>query len=81
MMRRLAVPSGAGAFIFDCDGTLLDTLPIYAGAWSHGFAPSGVEMKRAWYLERAGLSEHALMDRFDADHGVVVAFDEMWNDN
>lgn len=72
MTRTFELPAGVEALIFDCDGTLVDTLPIYAGAWAHGFQPSGQAMARDWYLERAGHSEHALMDQFDADHGVTV---------
>ena len=72
MANTFEIPAGIEALIFDCDGTLVDTLPIYASAWAHGFQPSGQAMQRDWYLERAGHSEHALMDQFDADHGVTV---------
>ena len=72
MASTFDIPAGIEALIFDCDGTLVDTLPIYASAWAHGFQPSGQSMQRDWYLERAGYSEHALMDEFDADHGVTV---------
>lgn len=72
MKKTFTLPDGTKALIFDCDGTLVDTLPIYAAAWAYGFQPSGRDMQRDWYLERAGYSEHALMDLFDTDHGVVV---------
>lgn len=45
------------AVIFDCDGTLVDTPPIYADAWGAGFSLCGKLMDRAWYLVRAGMSE------------------------
>lgn len=72
MTKTFEIPAGIEALIFDCDGTLVDTLPVYARAWAHGFQPSGQAMRRDWYLERAGHSEHALMDQFDAEHGVTV---------
>jgi beta-phosphoglucomutase-like phosphatase (HAD superfamily) len=34
-------------------------------------------MQQQWYLERAGYSEHSLMDLFDADHGVRVDRDQV----
>ncbi|RYF31243.1 MAG: HAD family phosphatase [Comamonadaceae bacterium] len=77
MKSSFFIPDGTEALIFDCDGTLVDTLPIYAGAWAQGFQPSGRTMERDWYLERAGHSEHALMDLFDADHGVTVDRDQV----
>ncbi|QPB18929.1 HAD family hydrolase [Rhizobium sp. 007] len=55
------------AIIFDCDGTLVDTIPVYARAWSQGFASSGVQMNRDWYLERAGMSEHVLLRDLNAN--------------
>jgi beta-phosphoglucomutase-like phosphatase (HAD superfamily) len=54
------------ALIFDCDGTLIDTAPVYARAWAAGLRSSGREMARDWYFARAGMSEHILMDEFEA---------------
>lgn len=34
----------ARALIFDCDGTLVATLPLYGRAWAHGLRCSGKEM-------------------------------------
>ncbi len=60
------------ALIFDCDGTLVDTPPIYAKAWAKGFALSGIAMETEWYMARAGMSAHMLMDAFEAQHGVTL---------
>ena len=62
----------ARALIFDCDGTLVDTPPVYARAWAEGFRIAGVEMPTAWYLARTGMSEYRLMDAFEAEHGVTL---------
>lgn len=77
MKQPFAIPAGTEALIFDCDGTLVNTLPIYAQAWAYGFRPSGREMQQQWYLERAGYSEHLLMDLFEAEHGVRVDRDQV----
>lgn len=77
MSQPFTLPPNTEALIFDCDGTLVDTLPIYARAWASGFRPSGREMQKQWYLERAGYSEHSLMDLFDADYGVQVDRDQV----
>ena len=65
--QRLAL---ARALIFDCDGTLVDSGPVYCEAWATGLRLSGIEMSREWYHERVGLSEHVLLDSFERDHGV-----------
>ena len=63
---------GRRAIIFDCDGTLIDSAPIYARAWAAGFAASGIEMAPDWYLQRNGLSEHVLMKQFEEAFGVTL---------
>ena len=64
--------SSAKALIFDCDGTLANTPPVYAQAWAAGVRAAGHDMPTDWYLARAGLSEGALMDAFEQWAGVVL---------
>ena len=67
-----ALLAKAGALIFDCDGTLIETASLYARAWASGFALSGRTMSVDWYKARAGLSEYVLMDAFEGEHGVKL---------
>ncbi|MEO0980490.1 MAG: HAD hydrolase-like protein, partial [Pseudomonadota bacterium] len=62
----------ADALIFDCDGTLLKTPELYAAAWQSAFAKAGLEMKLDWYHDRAGMSEHVLLDAFEAETGAAI---------
>jgi beta-phosphoglucomutase-like phosphatase (HAD superfamily) len=61
---------GAKAIIFDCDGTLVDSAPVYGKAWAAGFASGGGRMADDWYRARNGLSEHILMDAFEEVSGL-----------
>jgi beta-phosphoglucomutase-like phosphatase (HAD superfamily) len=70
MVDLNALPADTRAIIFDCDGTLLDTSPVYSLAWAAGLRSSGKEMAAAWYRARAGMSENVLMDAFEVDEGV-----------
>lgn len=72
MLDLQSLPADIRAIIFDCDGTLVNTLPVYADAWTQGFRTAGRDMVREWYLGRAGHSEHALMDLFEADQAVTL---------
>lgn len=72
MLDLQALPSDIRAIIFDCDGTLVDTPPLYARAWAAGVQASGKAMAREWYLARAGMSEYALLDAFEAQEGVTL---------
>lgn len=62
----------AEALIFDCDGTLLKTPDLYALGWKTAFGAAGLEMDLDWYHVRAGMSEHVLMDEFEAEKQVTL---------
>ncbi|WP_105383528.1 HAD family hydrolase [Neorhizobium alkalisoli] len=72
MIDILSLENDFEAVIFDCDGTLVHTPPLYADAWAAGFSLSGKRMNRAWYLERAGMSEGVLMDAFEREFDIVL---------
>ncbi|MDK4735208.1 HAD family phosphatase [Rhizobium sp. CNPSo 3490] len=72
MIDILSLENDFEAVIFDCDGTLVDTPPIYADAWAAGLSLSGKPMNRDWYLLQAGMSEGVLMDAFERDFDVVL---------
>lgn len=48
----------AEAFIFDCDGTLADTMPLHHRAWRHALARAGAGFDFDWalFVSRAGMS-------------------------
>lgn len=62
----------ADGLVFDCDGTLLDSLPAYAAAWRAGFAGSGKCMDIHWHAARCGLSESQLMTQFEHTHQITL---------
>jgi len=64
-----------GALIFDCDGTLIDSAPVYAQAWAEGFALSGRRMDRTWYMANNGLSECVLIAAFERLHAITIDHD------
>ncbi|KSB88470.1 hypothetical protein AS593_19280 [Caulobacter vibrioides] len=60
------------ALIFDCDGTLVDSLALYAVAWPAGLRSTGHAMEASWYLERGGFSGDMLMDAFEQEVGQTL---------
>ena len=55
------------ALIFDCDGTLIDSAPLYARAWGASFDEVGHPIAECWYRARSGLSEDILIQCFETD--------------
>jgi len=70
----LAPPPDAAALLFDCDGTLVDSLSLYRICWRQVFGRHGVEMTDEWFAARVGLSLHPFVrDAFpDADEPTLA---------
>jgi len=45
-------------YIFDCDGTLADTMPLHFRAWREALATAGAHFEFTWelFMSRAGMS-------------------------
>ena len=57
----LEPPPGTEALLFDCDGTLVDTLSLYRVCWRQVFGRHGFEMSDDWFADRAGKHVHAFV--------------------
>src|SRR4051812_32017529 len=55
--------------IFDFDGTLVDSSPLHARAFSEVFAPHGVEVD---YSRIAGMTTESAVDCVSAEAGLVI---------
>lgn len=63
MSGDLFLPAGPyAALIFDCDGTLADTLPLHYRAWAKALAGVGITLPALWYYARIGLCRADLLD-------------------
>lgn len=67
----LQLPSGDfEGYIFDCDGTLADSMPVHYHAWAEAFKAHGATFDFTWdlFYSMAGMgladSVHALNDKF-----------------
>ncbi|GBQ30866.1 phosphatase/phosphohexomutase [Gluconacetobacter sacchari DSM 12717] len=66
----IVVPPGTTALIFDCDGTLVDTLPLYLQAWLAALRSEAAhEVAPDWFRGRGGLSEHMVLDLIETELG------------
>ncbi|PNH03751.1 Fructose-1-phosphate phosphatase YqaB [Tetrabaena socialis] len=66
------LPAGAKALVFDCDGTLLDSMGTHYEAWKHTAGLFGIGITAAEMVELAGKPVHELLDIFAARSGVEV---------
>lgn len=60
------------ALIFDCDGTIANTLPVHCQIWLGVFRSLGAEVSEPWYYDRTGLSAHELIQSFNQSFGYTI---------
>ena len=50
------LPEGVRALIFDCDGTLVDTMPVYKAVWTELFAEHGFVLTDQWWVQTGNVA-------------------------
>lgn len=65
----IAPPEPYKAIIFDCDGTLADTMPNHAKAWVASCRSFGLDITEEPFIEMGGLPNQAIIERLNAEFG------------
>jgi beta-phosphoglucomutase-like phosphatase (HAD superfamily) len=85
---RLEPPPGTRALLFDCDGTLVDTMQLHRIVWHQIFGRYGFEITDSWWEEYANVAvgpfvraaipdaDDALVDRL-LDEGNALFLDAL----
>jgi len=63
------VPAGA---IFDCDGTLADSMPLHYVAWHQTLEPLGLPFPEEQFYAWGGVTAREIIVRLNAEHGMSV---------
>lgn len=62
----IVVPDGVRGLIFDCDGTLADTLPLHYAAWEETFAEQGLPCPMEFLIQHNGKPTHLIVALYNA---------------
>ena len=68
---------GHAAVIFDMDGVLVDTEPIYVEICQGLFRESGAEISRGRLLSYVGIPAHRMWSELRDDFGLEYSIDDM----
>ena len=66
-------PAGTRGLIFDCDGTLADTMPIHHRAWVAMLTPHGIPFPAARFYQLGGMPTAQIIGVLSVESGVAVA--------
>lgn len=61
----LPIPEGTTALLFDCDGTLADTMTLHFQAWHETLALHGVDCPREFIDEHAGVPTDLIVEEIN----------------
>lgn len=71
----LVLPAGDfDAFLFDCDGTLVDSMPLHHEAWQRSFERWGAPFEFTWdlFLSRAGMGLIETVEELNLQYGAAL---------
>jgi beta-phosphoglucomutase-like phosphatase (HAD superfamily) len=64
-MRTIEVPEFVKGLIFDCDGTLVDSMPLHMKAWEHVIASSGGQWDYEFFYAKKGMPEEKIISLYN----------------
>ncbi len=66
------LPEGCKGLIFDCDGTLVDSMPLHYQAWVEVLGRHNLELTEPRFYEWAGTPIDVIIDRLATEEGLPV---------
>jgi HAD superfamily hydrolase (TIGR01509 family) len=66
------LPEGSRALIFDCDGTLVDSMPLHYRSWDAVLRKHGLELPEQRFYQMAGLPVAEIIEGLAREKGLKV---------
>jgi len=76
-LQQQVIDLGAQALIFDCDGTLADSMPVHFIAWCETLHPLGIAFDEARFYEMAGIPTDRILRMLAAEQGLAFDADDL----
>lgn len=76
----LVVPDGIRGLIFDCDGTLVDSLPLHYAAWEETFAELSLSCPLDFLLRHNGKPTDRIVALYNAEFGCAMDVERFTED-
>jgi len=77
---KLQLPPGTfQAYLFDCDGTIADSMPLHYVAWSKALAEHRCEFSEDLFYDWGGVSVAEVIQRLNAEQGLNMSVEEVSN--
>lgn len=75
---KLQLPNGDfKAFLFDCDGTIVDSMPLHYEAWSKALGEWKCPFPEQRFYEWGGMPIKEIIERLSSEHGLDLPVHEI----
>ncbi|RPI06842.1 MAG: HAD family phosphatase [Ignavibacteriae bacterium] len=68
-MKTIEVPDYIKGLIFDCDGTLVDSMPLHMKAWEHAITTAGGIWNYDFIFSKKGMQGNDILDDYNRMFG------------
>lgn len=72
----LIIPPHIRGLVFDCDGTIADTMPLHYQAWVAALREHGADFPEAMFYEMAGIPTVRIIEILNEKHGYAIPVHE-----
>jgi beta-phosphoglucomutase family hydrolase len=72
----IPIPPHVRGLVFDCDGTIADTMPLHYRAWVAALAEHDAELPEALFYEWAGIPTVRVIEILNERHGHAIPVQE-----
>jgi HAD superfamily hydrolase (TIGR01509 family) len=76
LARMIEIPPDVLGLVFDCDGTIADTMPLHYEAWAEAIQHHGHEFPEALFYEMAGIPTARIIELLNERHGWKIPVKE-----
>ena len=66
------IPPHIRGLVFDCDGTIADTMPLHYDAWVAALREHGHDFPEALFYEMAGIPTHTIIEMLNEKYGYTM---------
>jgi beta-phosphoglucomutase family hydrolase len=63
-------------YVFDCDGTLADTMPLHYEAWCEALQPYGCPFSEPYFYSLGGVPTVKIVEMLNRQHGLTMQPEE-----
>ncbi len=76
-MSLLLPPGPFAAYLFDCDGTIADSMPLHLDAWNAALQPAGAHFQEDLFYAWAGRSTEQIVQLLNQQFGLKMDYQEI----